>query len=532
MTPRLQLTGIGKSFGPTRALDAVDLSVAAGEVHAIIGENGAGKSTLMKILSGAHQPDQGEIRLDGNLVEFADPRQSQAAGVAMIYQELNLAPELSVCQNILLGHELRLSGTPLREIARRVGWIDGGAERRCAREALAKLNCDQISLDRPAGELSIAEQQMVEIARAIVTSQHDPSQSLKLLILDEPTSSLTLVDTQRLFAVIEQLAATGVSVLYISHFLEECQRIADRFTVLRDGCSVLSGAMPDHDARSDRTPVVDQEADQESPTTMDQIIHSMVGRELSNLYPHFGHSRGDVALEVKQLSSGTGPRAIDFEVHHGEIFGMAGLIGAGRTETLRTIFGLDRVTGGEVGVEGRAARRRRPDQSWSRDRMGMVSEDRKNEGLFLARSLSDNLTITRASTYRRYGLLNEIAMANDTRNWMQTLDIKAASPDQLIGELSGGNQQKIALARLLLHDCHILLLDEPTRGIDIGSKSVIYEQIARLASDGKAIVLVSSYLPELLGVCDRIGVFARGRLIDVRSTADWSEHALLEAAIG
>lgn len=199
---------------------------------------------------------------------------------------------------------------------------------------------------------------------------------------------------------------------------------------------------------------------------------------------------------------------------------------------LRTIFGLDRLTGGEVCVAGRTTINRRPDLSWSRDQMGMVSEDRKNEGLFLARSLSDNLTITRARSYRRYGLLDGTAMADDTRKWMRTLDIKAASPNQLIGELSGGNQQKIALARLLLHDCDILLLDEPTRGIDVGSKSMIYEQIGRLAGAGKAIVLVSSYLPELLGVCDRIGVFARGRLVDVRETAGWSEHDLLEAAIG
>lgn len=532
MMSRLQLSGISKSFGATRALDAVNLSVAAGEVHAIIGENGAGKSTLMKILSGAHRPDQGQIRLDGHTVEFTDPRQSQAAGVAMIYQELNLAPELSVCQNILLGHELRPSGTPLRQIAHRVGWIDTQAERRCASEALEKLRCDHLPLDRPAGELSIAEQQMVEIARAIVSSQHDPTQSLKLLILDEPTSSLTLVDTERLFAVIEQLAATGVSVLYISHFLEECQRIADRFTVLRDGRSVRSGSMPEHHARSNRARTIEADVNKESHATMDEIIHSMVGRELSTLYPRFAHTRGEVALEVKQLSSNTGPTAIDFEVHHGEIFGVAGLIGAGRTETLRAVFGLDRLTGGEVRVKGKSANRRRPDLSWSRDQMGMVSEDRKNEGLFLARSLSDNLTITRARSYRRHGLLDGAAMADDTRKWMRTLDIKAASPNQLMGELSGGNQQKIALARLLLHDCDILLLDEPTRGIDIGSKSMIYEQIGRLAGAGKAIVLVSSYLPELLGVCDRIGVFARGRLVDVRETPHWTELELLEAAIG
>ncbi len=542
MTPRLQLTDIQKSFGATRALDGVDLSVGVGEVHAIIGENGAGKSTLMKILSGAHRPDAGEILIDGNVVELANPRAAQAAGIAMIYQELNLAPELSVCQNILLGHEIRASGSPLRSFAGRLGWIDQNTERQWASEALTKLNCQHLPLDRTAGELSIAEQQMVEIARAIVSSQHSPGQSLGLLILDEPTSSLTQPDTERLFAVIEQLAAVGVSVIYISHFLEECQRIADRFTVLRDGRSVFSGRMPTQTRVFREGEPNSATVNDEPETSMSEIIHSMVGRELSSLYPRFTHQRGDVMLSVKALSvnapdsntlsSESGSTTITFDVHRGEILGLAGLIGAGRTETLRTIFGLDPTTGGEVCVNGRKATTRRADLSWSRDRMGLVSEDRKNEGLFLSRSLTDNLTITRVKTYLHGGFLSARAMSADTAAFMRELDVKANSPEQLIGTLSGGNQQKIALARLLHHNCEILLLDEPTRGIDIGSKSMIYEQIGKLAAAGKAIVLVSSYLPELLGVCDRIGVFSRGRLVGVREAQQWSERTLLEAAIG
>jgi ribose transport system ATP-binding protein len=542
MTPRLQLTDIKKSFGATRALDGVEMNVGVGEVHAIIGENGAGKSTLMKILSGAHRPDAGKIQIDGNVVELANPRAAQAAGIAMIYQELNLAPELSVCQNILLGHEIRASGSPLRSFAGRLGWIDQSTERQWAIEALTKLNSQHLPLDRPAGELSIAEQQMVEIARAIVTSQHSPGQALRLLILDEPTSSLTQLDTERLFAVIEQLAAGGVSVIYISHFLEECQRIADRFTVLRDGRSVYSGRMPNRtqDSRTcERNAVIGKD---EPESSMSEIIHSMVGRELSSLYPRFTHQRGDVVLSVKalgvntlngkSLGSESGSPTITFDVHRGEIFGLAGLIGAGRTETLRAIFGLDPATGGEVCINSEKATTRRADLSWSRDQMGLVSEDRKNEGLFLTRSLTDNLTITQVNTYLHGGLLSSRAMSADTATWMQKLDVKAHSPEQLIGTLSGGNQQKIALARLLHHDCEILLLDEPTRGIDIGSKSMIYEQIGKLAVAGKAIVLVSSYLPELLGLCDRIGVFSRGRLVEVRQAQQWSEHTLLEAAIG
>jgi len=509
---------VRKTFGATVALGGVELSVLPGEVHAIIGENGAGKSTLMKVLSGAHRPDAGEIHMDGRRLDFANPRQSQAAGIAMIYQELNLAPELTVCENISLGHEPRPTGSPVAAIARSVGWVDRSAERHLATAAFEKLQCTEIPLDRPAGDLSIAAQQMVEIARAIVMSQRDQASALKLLILDEPTSSLTRVDTQRLFAVIERLAGEGVSVLYISHFLEECQQIADRFTVLRDGHSVATGRMPNVDEVEPETP-------------MNEIVHAMVGRDISNLYPHFTHTLGDVVLDVQQLTSEGGPQGVNIQLHRGEILGVAGLIGAGRTETLRAIFGLDQAGAGTIAIRGQTRMPRRPDLSWSRDSMGLVSEDRKNEGLFLARSLTDNLTITRMKSYRRRGLLAVNSMRDDTRRLMKSLDVKAASPDQSIGELSGGNQQKIAMARLLNHGCEILLLDEPTRGIDIGSKSVIYEQIGRLAAEGKSVLLVSSYLPELLGVCDTIGVCSQGRLVDVRPKSQWTEHELLTAAI-
>ncbi|MFG0255234.1 MAG: sugar ABC transporter ATP-binding protein [Rhodopirellula sp. JB053] len=553
MIPRLSLHDIHKTFGATRALDGVDLHVRPGEVHAIIGENGAGKSTLMRVLSGAHQPDRGEIRIDGSLTRFAGPRDSQSAGIAMIYQELNLAPDLTVCQNIMLGREPVRARFVFGQLARGIGWVDRDAERRLATDALAKLNCSHLPLDRPAGKLSLAEQQMVEIARAIVTSSvnssQDTSDSLKLLILDEPTSSLTQVDTQRLFDVINRLSRSGASILYISHFLEECERIADRFTVLRDGRTVATGRMPttdtstaDSDIPDEQTkPENEKDIDEDPPVPMGDIIRYMVGREMSDLYPHFTHTRGDVALEVNQLRSADGPQSVSFELHYGEILGIAGLIGAGRTETLRMIFGLDTMTGGSVRIAKRnnnhrskghrSTGHRRPDRSWLHDSMGIVSEDRKNEGLFLQRSLTDNLTATRLDDYRQSGLLSSSAMSRATEQWMKNLDVKAASPNQPIGELSGGNQQKIALARLLHHDCDILLLDEPTRGIDIGSKSVIYRQIGELAAAGKAIILVSSYLPELLGVCDRIGVFATGRLTGIRETSRWTEHDLLAAAI-
>lgn len=518
---RLQLTAIEKSFGATRALAGVDLSVGPGEVHAIIGENGAGKSTLMKVLSGAHRPDSGEIRLDGNVVTLSDPRESQAAGIAMIYQELNLAPDLSVIENITLGREPSLAGW-----RKKTGWIDRRRQSELALAALKKLDCDNLPLDRPIRELSIAQQQMIEIARAVVASAGDATDvhqgsALKLLILDEPTSSLTQTDTQRLFEVIERLSDDGVSVLYISHFLEECQRIADRFTVLRDGQSVGSGRL---------SPATDP-TENEPVTPMNDIIRMMVGRDVSQLYPKFEHTRGEVVLALDGVTGQERPQGVNLNIHRGQIFGIAGLIGAGRTETLRAIFGLDPLVSGEVIVHDRTSYQRTPRTSWSDDSMGLVSEDRKNEGLFLARSLSDNLTITRAADYARFGWVSTVEMETDTSDWMQRLDVKASGPDQTIGELSGGNQQKIAFGRLLHHECEILLLDEPTRGIDIGSKETIYRQIGELAASGKAIVLVSSYLPELMGVCDTIGVFAKGRLQEVRETSEWTEHDLLTAAI-
>lgn len=544
---RLELIAIKKTFGATRALDGVDLTVGAGEVHAIIGENGAGKSTLMKVLSGAHRPDSGSIRLDGQSVTLSDPRQSQAAGIAMIYQELNLAPDLSVAQNIMLGREPGHAGW-----RGRAGMIDQRRLRQRAAAALAKLNCDSLPLDSPIANLSIAQQQMIEIARAVMTDDavmtdeppaglETSSSRLKLLILDEPTSSLTQADTRHLFDVIETLRQDGVSVLYISHFLEECQKIADRFTVLRDGRSVGTGrigigrirtSQTDHSIKND----LPNDLPNDPITPMDEIIRMMVGRDVSELYPRFEHQRGDIAMQLQDVSGVQRPVSVTLQVHYGQIFGIAGLIGAGRTETLRAIFGLDAIQSGRLMIAGpggelQPSRHRRPRSSWIDDAMGLVSEDRKNEGLFLTRSLSDNLTITRAGDYGRAGFVSTTKMHSATSGWMDRLDVKASGPGQTIGELSGGNQQKIAFGRLLHHDCEILLLDEPTRGIDIGSKQTIYRQIGDLAAEGKAIVLVSSYLPELMGVCDTIAVFSKGRVSEVRETSRWTEHELLAAAI-
>jgi ribose transport system ATP-binding protein len=484
---------VQKAFGATRALRNVSFEVGAGEVHALIGENGAGKSTLMKVLSGAYTPDSGELVLDGNPFEPKDPLHARRCGIAMIYQELNLAPHLSVEENILLGEE-----------PSRLGWLRRTRRRELAQSALAELRHEGIPLDAPVYTRSIAEQQIVEIARALVGNP-------KVIIMDEPTSSLTQVDTENLFEVIGRLRARGVSIVYISHFLEECKRICGRYTVLRDGESVGAGEM--------------------ASASLTEIIRLMVGREIQEIYPRLPHSLGKPVFELRALAGEAKPRSVHLAVREGEILGVAGLVGAGRTETLRACFGLDRVKAGEVFVSGHASTHASPTQRL-RQGVGLLSENRKEEGLLLNRSLADNLTITRFGPVSRFGLVNSRKQSDATREWMTQLDVRAASPNQAIGELSGGNQQKIAVGRLLHHDAKVLLLDEPTRGIDVGSKVQIYQWMGRLASQGKAIIFVSSYLPELLGVCDSIAVMCRGVLSPIRPASEWTEHSIIAAAIG
>lgn len=493
MTPRLVMRNVEKSFGATRALAGVSLEVGAGEVLALIGENGAGKSTLMKVLSGAYRPDAGTIELDGKAFVPGDPLHARQGGIEMIYQELTLAPHLSIEENIVLG------GEPSKW-----GWLDRRKRRDWVKAALAELEQADLPLDAPAGSRPIADQQIVEIARALVRQP-------KVLILDEPTSSLTKRDAESLFRVIRRLRERGVSVIYISHFLEECQAICDRFTVLRDGESVGAGRMADAD--------------------LPEIIRLMVGREVKDIYPRKPHSLGEPVLTVAGLAGRVKPASVTFQLRAGEIFGIAGLVGAGRTETLRSLFGLDETRGGTVTVFGEESTGLSPTRRLAQG-VGLLSEDRKAEGLLLGRSLSDNLTLTRLAPVTRMGLVSGGLQDATAAEWMKRLDVRAQGPKQAIGELSGGNQQKIAIGRLLHHEARILLLDEPTRGIDVGSKAQIYRLIGDLAVAGKSIVFVSSYLPELLGICDTVGVMCRGALVDVRPAEQWTEHAIMAAAIG
>jgi ribose transport system ATP-binding protein len=490
--PRFEMRGIRRSFGPTVALGGVDVAVRAGEICALVGQNGAGKSTLMSVLSGALAPDAGTMSLDGAPYAPESPLEARRAGVAMIYQGLSLAPHLSVMENISLGLEPTRFGCVRREEIRRR-----------AVEALNVLAHGAIAPDTIVGTLSPAAQQVVEIARAVALE-------CRVLVLDEPTSSLAYADVQRLFELMRRLKAQGHAIVYISHFLEEVKAIADRFVVLRDGRNVGEGEM--------------------ATTEAHDIASLMVGRDVDNLYPRGPRAPGDPVIDVEDLD----PGGATFTLHRGEVLGIAGLLGAGRTRLLRTIFGLEPVRGGRIRI-GTWTATGGPDQRWPRG-AGFVSEDRSAEGLAGTMSVADNLTLSRLAGLGPAGLVMPTRQDAAARTWIDRLGIRCAGPRQTVSGLSGGNQQKVALARLLYHDVDVLLLDEPTRGIDVGSKAQIYSLVDEVVSAGrgraKGVLLVSSYLPELLGVCDRIAVMTRGRLGAPRPAADWTEHSLLMAASG
>ena len=486
-TPRLEMRNIGKRFGATIALSDVSIQVAPGEVLALVGENGAGKSTLMKVLSGAILPDSGEMLLDGEPYAPRDPKQARTAGVAMIYQELSLAPHLTVEQNISLGCE-----------PGRLGVLNRRKMRRTAREALAMLDHAEIPPYIQVQYLPLASRQLVEIARAVAIGA-------RVLVFDEPTGTLAQADVEKLFGLIERLKKQGYAIVYISHFLEEVLRIADRYVIIRDGKPAGEG--PTAGA---------------SPDTLADL---MVGRKLGSMYMRSSREPGEVVLQVNELGGASKPENASVELRRGEVLGIAGLVGAGRTEFLRCLFGLDAIRRGQVklGVfTGPAS----PEQ-WLKHGLGLCSEDRKSEGLALEMSIGDNLTLSRPAPFP--SSRNRAASI-----WIQKLGVRCRSVRQPVGSLSGGNQQKVAIARLLHHDVDVLLLDEPTRGIDVGSKAHIYRLIDELVSgpNPKAVLLVSSSLQELIGVCDRISVMHRGRLSLPRPTEEWNEHSLMLAASG
>jgi ribose transport system ATP-binding protein len=505
---------IRKRFGPTIALDGVSLKVMPGQVHALVGQNGAGKSTLMKTLSGAHPPDSGEMFLDGEPYAPRNPRESRQRGVAMIYQELSLAPHLSVMENVLLGMEPAT-----------FGFFHWSEMRRRAHDALAMLGHGSLDVRRQTAGLSPATQQIIEIARAIAIG-------CRVLVLDEPTSSLTQSDVRAMFDMIRRLKAQGHAIVYISHFLEEVREIADRFTVLRDGKTVGSGNAPTTPAQT--------------------MVEMMVGRSVDHLYPRSPRTPSDIVLETTDLSGITKPAGANLQLRRGEVLGIAGLIGAGRTEFLRALFGLDPIKYGQVRIAGHAGgelflSHTTPRRMWDAG-LGMLSEDRKTEGLAQGMTIADNLTLSDLSPLGKFGMIFPHMQRAAAQMWGRALELKCRDVQQPVSDLSGGNQQKVALARLLHHEADILLLDEPTRGIDVGSKAAIYRLIDQLASGGggggggegngetrqrpRAVLMISSYFPELLGTCDRIAVMSRGILGPARPVQEWTEHALVLASTG
>jgi ribose transport system ATP-binding protein len=497
-TPRVSLQGLTKSYGSSAvpALDGVDLEAAPGEVHAVLGENGAGKSTLLKVLAGIAPADAGRMQLDGAPWAPRGPFDARARGLAMVHQELALCPHLDVAANVALGIEpARFGVVRARETALLVG------------EALARAFGERrVDAGTRVSELSVADRQLVEIARALATARAAGG-ALRVLVLDEPTSSLGGADVERLFALVRGLAEAGTTVLYVSHFLEEVARLAARFTVLRDGRTVGAGDV--------------------ATTPMTDVVRMMAGRDVASVFPRSARKPGEVVLAARDLAGARLPLEASFELRRGEVLGIAGLVGAGRTELLRVVFGLDAVARGELRVGALGG----PASPWARlaQGVGFASEDRKGEGLATSLSVEDNLVLSRLGPSGP-GLPARTRAA--ATRWIAELSIKCAGPEQRVVELSGGNQQKVQLARLLHHEVDVLLLDEPTRGIDVGSRAQIAALVDALAARGKAVLLVSSWLPELLGMADRVAVMRRGRLGAARPVAECDEATLLGEAVG
>jgi ribose transport system ATP-binding protein len=491
----LEICGVTKRFGATTALDGVDLMVRRQEVHAIVGENGAGKSTLMNILSASLRPDSGSIMLQGQPYHPADPLEARRRGIAHIHQELCLCPHLSVAENIFLGME-----------PQRRGWVERRKLNEEAAEMLEKFGHPGISPERQVADLPIAARQVVEICRAL-------AQRASLILMDEPTSCLQQADVERLFAFIRRLRDSAISIIYISHFLEEVREIAGSCTVLRDGKTVLTGAIQDFSNQ--------------------QLITAMVGRPVKDLFPQRGLTiASEPVLKAENLSAPPGLRSASFEVRRGEILGIAGLIGSGRTELLRALFGLDNAGIGEITALGHELPLRGSPRERIARGLGYLSEDRKGEGLALPLSLADNITLTNFASCSRRGWIDLKKQQQQAQERAEAVQVKSPSMTVAVQKLSGGNQQKVALARLLHQGCEIFLLDEPTRGVDVASKAQIHSLIISLARAGKAVVMVSSYLPELFGVCDRLAVMSRGSLSAAKSIGEWTPETVLQAAIG
>lgn len=493
VTPMLEVVNLTKRYPAVLANDNVSLSMYPGRIHGLLGENGSGKSTIIRTLSGVQQPDSGEIRLNGKRVRFSDPIQARLGGIATVFQEFSIVPTLSVAENIFLG---RLPRT-------RIGLIDWDKARRLAREILTRLGVD-IEPDTIVGTLSVARQQMVEIAKAV-------SAGANLLILDEPTAALGLDEIAQLHTLLRRMRDQGASLLYVSHRLDEVVSIVDDVTIMRNGrISSPAGS---------------------TEVNIDRIVSAMIGADINEHYPKEHNATGRVVLEARGLSTRHGAHEADLTLHAGEVLGLGGVLGAGRTEIARALFGADKLTSGTIAINGKSVRFDSPADAIAGG-IGLISENRKFDGLFFNFTGRQNISVSSLAALRSNGLLDLDREEREALGLVKALEISASAPDNLVGHLSGGNQQKIILARWLLTGVQILILDEPTQGIDIGAKLAIYRLINRLTAEGKSIILISSDHEELLAMSDNIALVRHGSVVATRPAHELNHTDLLRASTG
>ncbi len=491
--PIVELNGIAKQFGGVQALRGVDFSLFPGEVHALVGENGAGKSTLVKILAGIHRPDAGIVKVGGEVVELRSPTQAQNLGIAVVQQEPMMFPDLDVAENVFMGRHPR----------DRFGRVDWKRMYREVDQLLASLDVS-LSSHAPVQGLSVAEQQLVEIAKAL-------SLQARVLVLDEPTAALSAHEVEELFAIVKQLRERGVAILFVSHRLEEVFIIADRLTVFRDGAHIITAPV--------------------SEMTTEEIIKYMVGRELSNLFPKDATEIGEVMLEVRQLTRTGVFSDVTFQLHKGEILGLAGLVGAGRTEVAQVLFGIEQAESGEIRLKGKRVRIRSPQQAMEYG-IAYVPEDRHLHGLIMNFSIAANLTLATLHQVSRFGLVDPRREQKIADEYSTQLSVRSEGVEQLVNALSGGNQQKVVLGKWLATNPSVLILDEPTRGIDVGAKAEVHRIISDLAARGLAIILISSELPEVLAMADRVIVLHEGRVTGTFTRSEATQERVMFAATG